>query len=218
MTNEEFIQSIALEGEEWKDVVGFEGLYKVSSMGRMASMNKIVNHWRGSRTIKPTLLSFSVNKQGYYQTNLTKNHQRFYILVHRIVAEAFISNIENKPAIDHIDRNKLNNNVSNLRWCSLSENMHNPNTVEHCRSINHPERPENYVPVVALINGVLIKQYPSIKDAVKDGFVHCAIVNVCAGRNKTHKGYQWMYLSDYESLTNKSKNALPAPITADYPQ
>ena len=164
-------------------------------------MNKSLTHWRGgTRIVNPCILSFVKNRQGYYQTNLTKNHKRSYVLVHRIVAEAFIPNPKQKPMVDHIDRNKLNNFVSNLHWCTLWENMHNPNTIEHCRTINHPERPENYVPVVSLSNGNLIKQYPSIKDAVKDGFVHCAIVNVCAGRNKTHKGLQWMYLSDYESL------------------
>lgn len=210
MTNDEFIKSISLEGEEWRDVVGFEGLYKVSSFGRMASMNKTVKHWRGIRTIKPRILSFAVSQRGYYQTNLTKNHKRFYIFVHRVVAQAFIPNIENKPAVDHIDRNKLNNNITNLRWCSLLENMNNPNTVTYCKNIfSNDFRNKHLSPIIALKNGTVYKQYTSIKEAIADGFTGSSISSACVGRIKSHKGLQWMYLSDYESLTNKSKNSLP---------
>lgn len=215
MTNEEFIQSIALEGEEWRDVVGYEGLYKVSSYGRIVTMSRTIQTGHGWRITPYNIISPTTKKVGYQKVCLFKEGKRKYVDVHRLVAISFIPNPECKPMVDHIDRNRQNNSVSNLRWCTLSENMHNPNTIEHCRTINHPERPENYVPVVSLVKGVVVKYYPSIKDAVKEGFTHCAIVNVCAGRRKTHKGYQWMYLSDYESLTNKSKNSLPAPITAD---
>ena len=206
MTNEEFIESIRLEGEEWRDVVGYEGLYMVSSFGRIASLTKEVSNRYGTRIIPCKILSPCVSTQGYCKVILCLNaNSRKHVKVHRLVAEAFIPNNENKPQIDHIDRNKQNNNVSNLRWCTLSENMHNPLTIEHCRNLNLGRvYPTLRKPVVAIKNGVVVKQYCSIQSAVDDGFTRCGVSNCCAGRNPTHYGYKWMYLSDYEkSLVNQ---------------
>jgi hypothetical protein len=206
MTNEEFIESIRLEGEEWRDVVGYEGLYMVSSFGRIASLTKEVSNRYGTRIIPCKILSPCVSTEGYCKVILCLNaNSRKHVKVHRLVAEAFIPNNENKPQIDHIDRNKQNNNVSNLRWCTLSENMHNPLTIEHCRNLNLGRvYPTLRKPVVSIKNGVVVKQYGSIQEAVDDGFKRCGVSNCCAGRNPTHYGYKWMYLSDYEkSLVNQ---------------
>lgn len=216
MTNEELLRSISLEGEEWRDVVGYEGIYTVSSFGRIISNRRTANIKHGVRIVQPKLLSPVIKKTGYCQIILSKEGNHKFALIHQLVAQAFIENPENKPMVDHIDRNKQNNHVSNLRWCTLSENMNNPLTVQHCKQMNTGlEFPEHRKPVVSLKEGVLIKKYNSIKDTVEDGFVPNQVSSVCAGRWQTHKGFQWMYLSDYESLINKSKNSLPAPITAD---
>lgn len=208
MTNEEFIQSISLEGEEWRDVVGYEGIYSISSFGRIVSNQRVANIKYGVRTVQSKLLSPAIKKSGYSQVILSKGGSHKYALVHQLVAQAFIENPEHKPMVDHIDRNKQNNRVTNLRWCTLSENMNNPLTVEHCKQMNKDLRfPEHYIPVVALRNNILVKQYDSIKSAVEDGYERSGISNVCAGRGQTHRGLQWMYLSDYKSLINKSKNA-----------
>ena len=142
----------------------------------------------------------------------SKNKVHTVELLHRLVAIAFIENKDSKPMIDHIDRNKQNNRVDNLRWCTLSENMNNPLTVEHCRNMNIGRvYPTLRKPVVAIKNGVVVKQYCSIQSAVDDGFTRCGVSNCCAGRNPTHYGYKWMYLSDYEKSCqiSKSKNASP---------
>lgn len=202
MTNEEFIKSVTLDGEEWRDVVGFEGLYMVSSFGRFISLSKVVPIHHGQRTTRPKLLIPSKHKStGYLRVTLSKDGIHKSILVHRLVATAFLPNPNSKPMIDHIDRNKHNNRIDNLRWCTISENMNNPLTIEHCRNLNLGRvYPTLRRPVVALKNGIVVKQYDSIKSAIKDGFTNCGIINCCVGRDQSHYGYQWMYLSDYENL------------------
>ena len=200
MTNEEFLASITLEGEEWRDVVGWEDFYMVSSFGRVISKAKTVRCGNGTRTLAPKIKKVKIRNNGYCEVGLTNLDNRKFAFVHRLVAEAFIPNPENKPMIDHLDRNRQNNHVTNIRWCTMSENMLNPLTRNFRRDMYIGiERPCVYKPVVAIKNGIVVKQYESIKSAIKDGFTGCCISNCCSGRDKTHKGYSWMYLSDYES-------------------
>lgn len=211
MTNEEFIESIRLEGEVWKDVPEWEGLYMASSFGRIASLYKEINNCfvnKGVRHVPPRLLRpCKAGKTGYLKIIFSRKRDRRYYLVHRIIAITFIPNPDNKPMIDHIDRDKTNNRVENLRWCTLTENMRNPATVQHCRALNlGREYPKGWHPVVALKDGICVKKYESIKEATKDGFKSCAISNVCSGRGDTHYGYQWMYLEDYEKSISSSSS------------
>lgn len=101
--------------EEWRDVVGYEGLYKVSSHGRIKSYH--------ARYKKPRILKTSMTTTGYRKVELAKNKVKKSYKIHRLVAEAFIPNEENKPYINHLDSNPLNNNVDNLEWCTQKENM-----------------------------------------------------------------------------------------------
>lgn len=217
MTNQEFIESIRLEGEEWKDIPGWEGLYCASNFGRFLALSRIVPKHHGHRRVEPHLLIPSIHRNGYIKLTFCAGRKRKTVLAHRLVAMTFIPNPYNKPTIDHIDRNRQNNKVENLRWCTLSENMHNELTVEHCRNLNLGRiNRESWRPVVAIKNREVYKIYESIKQAVSDGFVSCAISNVCAGRDKSHRGFRWMYLSDYENLVSMSKNSSTPGI--DYPQ
>jgi len=97
--------------EIWKDVVGFEDLYEVSNIGNVRRKGKslMLNHNVGT----------------YYYCVLTRNCKSTKIGLHRILAQAFIPNPDNKPVIDHIDRNCKNNNLNNLRWVTYSENFMN---------------------------------------------------------------------------------------------
>lgn len=102
-----------MEGEVWKDIEGYEGLYRISSFGNVFSIkqNKI--------------LKGSINKYGYKEFQLSKNKLAKHFRASRLVAINFLLNPENKKVVDHIDRNKLNDNVSNLRWVTKFENSAN---------------------------------------------------------------------------------------------
>lgn len=102
-----------LPNEKWHDVVGYEGFYQVSYLGRVKSF-----YQNGIRILKPVY----ANNPGYYVVNLTKNGVSKTHYVHILVAKAFIPNPENKSYVNHIDGNKLNNFVENLEWATPHEN------------------------------------------------------------------------------------------------
>ena len=106
--------------EVWKDIVGYEGLYQVSNYGRVKSLDKIDSKGYHRRE---KILRTPSSKDGYCQTGLTKEGIRKMYKVHRLVADAFISNPKNKPQVNHIDGNKTNNHITNLEWVTRAENM-----------------------------------------------------------------------------------------------
>ena len=108
-----------MENEIWKPVVGYEGLYEVSNIGNVRSLR-----WRGGH--KTHNVFQRINKNGYYDLILVRNKTIKYVLAHQLVAQAFIPNPEGKRCIDHIDGNRRNNRVENLRWCTHKENSNNP--------------------------------------------------------------------------------------------
>lgn len=112
--------------EYWKDVKGFEGWYQVSTFGRVKRLKRrfVI---RGKEFIKSQekILTPSVSDKGYGSVVVTNGVDRKRYTVHRLVAEHFIPNDENKPQIDHINKNKMDNRIENLRWVTNSENQMN---------------------------------------------------------------------------------------------
>ena len=179
----------SLDGEIWKDIPKYEGLYKISSLGRIISSY--------SRRILSPIISGHKGKD-YYAITLVKNGIKKRFHIHKLVALSFIPNPDRLPCIDHINTDRYDNRVENLKWCSFSQNNLNPIT-----------NSKRLKPVVQLKDGLLTHVFNSISEATKYGFCLGQIINCCKGRNKHHKGFQWMYLSDYETLINKSKNSSP---------
>ena len=108
--------------EKFVDIKGYEGYYQISNHGRIKSLKRIVKHASGDVELKEKFKKPTVNSNGYYKTNLYKNGKETTVYIHRLIASAFIPNLDNKPQINHIDGVKTNNDLSNLEWVTQSEN------------------------------------------------------------------------------------------------
>ena len=107
----------------WKSVLGFEGYYEISENGIIKSLEKEVNNSKTTkRVVKERIRKPYVTKKGYVQIMLSKHKINYKFYIHRLVAINFIDNPDNKLEVNHIDGNKQNNHVSNLEWCTRSEN------------------------------------------------------------------------------------------------
>lgn len=173
--------------EIWKTIKGFEN-YKVSNTGKVFSLAK-------NRVMKP----WTINS-GYYVIALVDRGVSNRILVHRLVALNFIPNPLNKPQVNHIDGNKLNNNVDNLEWTTASENINHNKVLG--RLDTHTARAElNKVQTKAvnqldIETGKVIATYNTIREASKEtGSQDGKITMVCQGKRKSHNGYSWEYVN-----------------------
>lgn len=110
--------------EIWQEIRGYEGLYKVSNLGRVKSENRVVMRGNGApQTFSEKIIAQRDNSNGYYRVALWKDGKQEYRFVHRLVAEAFVQNVDNKPVVGHIDFDRHNNKAENLRWCTQAENL-----------------------------------------------------------------------------------------------
>lgn len=175
--------------EKWKSIKGFEGLYKISNYGNVKSLF----FWdinKRKYIIKERIIKPITDKDGYYIIGLYKNKKRKTYKVHRLVAEAFITNPNNLPQINHKDENKLNNRVDNLEWCSVIYNLKYGTRIQragnkHKKVVNQYDKDGNF-----------IKSYNSLTEASKyvNGYI-TGISAVCNNKQKTAYGYVWKYTS-----------------------
>lgn len=190
-----------LPNEIWKPIKGYEGLYDISNMGRVKSLSRTIyneGNYAKQFKSKEKILKSVDDGNGYMKVFLYNDGHRKHYKVHRLVAEAFILNPKNKPEINHIDGNKMNNVYSNLEWCDRSYNVkHAWDTglkIKKTGSQNHRSRKVNQYD----LEGNLIKCYDSIKQAQtennKKKSIH--IIGVCRKRRKTAGGYIWRYADE----------------------
>ena len=111
----------------WQEIRGYEGLYRVSNLGRVKSENRVAMRGNGApQTFSEKIIAQRDNPNGYHRVMLWKDGKQEYRLVHRLVAEAFVQNVDNKPAADHIDFDRHDNRAENSRWCTQAENLGRP--------------------------------------------------------------------------------------------
>ena len=108
--------------EIWKDIPEYENLYQVSSYGRIKSLDHYTKDVNKTQFIKGRILKPQHQTTGYYKVTLSKNGIKKQYTIHRLVAKTFLANPENKIEVNHIDGDKLNNNISNLEWTTPKEN------------------------------------------------------------------------------------------------
>ena len=174
----------------WRYVKGYEDRYEVSSTGIVRSLNVEVKcRGNGTRVIKGKTLPARANNRGYLTVNLCRDSVMRTKLVHRLVAEAFIDNKLNKPQVNHIDNDAMNNAVSNLEWVTDDENkMHSS---IRCGGTQRPKKP---VEAVCVKTGV--KQlFDGLRAAERAlGLEHKSALNVINGKRKSHRGYIISYV------------------------
>lgn len=179
--------------EEWRAVKGYEGLYEVSNMGRVRSLDRRVktrspgaeDFFRAGRTIAP-----KQRHGGYLGVQLWRDGNVRQICIHRLVAQAFVPNPHNLPQVNHKDENKLNNRADNLEWCVPKYNANYGNRNEKM-SRNNPlrKRVAQYTQV-----GELIRIYDSIRKTREYGYSPALISKQINGKANSAYGCKWVVL------------------------
>lgn len=170
-----------MENEIWKDIKGYDGLYEVSDQGRVRSLSR--------NTTKGKIIVQYKGGIGYLRVTLSKNNLHKTHLVHRLVAQAFVYNDdpEHKTQCNHINEDKTDNRACNLEWMTPKDNC-------NYGTRNKNVQKNKSKPVVQKnIDGKIIKIWPSIMEAEKNGYFSAGIIGCCKGKYKQHKGYIWVY-------------------------
>lgn len=170
-----------MNGEEWRDLPPNLKLsrYQVSSLGRF-------------RKVDGEITTGTLTKDGYCTVNIVRDDtigKNSTARLHRLVAQTFIPNPDNKPSVDHIDRVRSNNSVSNLHWCSQSENLKHAHTSGLNKTVN-----DRVVDQLHRETLEVIATFPSIAEASRKTGVHKGgICNTCNGKAQQSGGFKWRY-------------------------
>ena len=187
--------------EIWKDIEGYEGLFQISSKGRVRSLDRLDSK---GRSLKGKIRKQSQDN-GYCRIVLCDNGKIERYLVHRLVAQAFIPNPNNYPVVNHKDENPSNNCAENLEWCTLTYNA-NYGTVNSRRSENHKgslnpmfgkcgkKHHRSKIVYQYDLNGNLIKEWDCAMEIKRELGFNNSFVSACAnGRCETAYGFIWKY-------------------------
>lgn len=174
--------------EEWRDIEGYEGLYQVSNLGRVKSVERTIINTKGVlKHVKERILKQGIINSGYVKVDLCKNGKYDTKTVHRLVAKAFIPNPDNLPEVNHINETKTDNRCANLSWISRIENVHHGTGLKR-----NGELHSHWVICIETQ-----KKYKSMKEACADvGIKTSSNIRVCCRNpHRTAGGYHWKYAS-----------------------
>lgn len=191
--------------EVWVDIEGYEGLYQVSDLGRVKSLERLAKIWNGKRRAPEHIIQQETINNGYKRVTLCRENNRKRFLVHRLVAFAFIENTDNKPCVDHINGHSDDNRAINLRWASHSENSNNPVTTKRmkdkARKVPAATREKAYdknrkkVVQIDPKTKDMLMTFGSIREASEaTGISDASISYACTGKRKTGGGYIWKFV------------------------
>ena len=176
--------------EVWKDIKGYEGLYQISNLGNVKSVNRIVSRGTNFKPVRERILKTG-NKDRYRYVMLSKYGKSKTGWVHRLVAQAFIPNPDNLPCVNHKDENPSNNVVDNLEWCDYSYN-NSYNNIRVKAAI-----PKRKAVVQYNKNGEFIRVWAHAREAAEAlGINKRAIYECCKGRSQTSGGFIWKRVED----------------------
>ncbi len=192
--------------ERWEPVVGYEGLYEVSDLGRVRSLDRVIMGADG--VPKPhhgRVLSPFKRSRCYLYVSLWKNGSKITEAVHRLVAFAFLPNPHGKPEVNHIDGCKTNNRAENLEWCTRSENVKHAFMTGLCETSR--ERIAEMSRRAAALNEKRVVRSDGIEfDSVKkaadaSGAHHQNVSRCCHGRARATGGYGFRFKNDLDART-----------------
>ena len=183
--------------EIWKDFDGYKGLYQVSNMGNVKSLERNVWCGRGYYKAPERILKPSKTNWGYLRVTLYKDGKSKHYLVHRLVASAFCENPHGYNNVNHKDENKQNNKASNLEWCDSSyNNTYNDRAKKAGRKLRNDPNRSKAVIAIDKITGLII-EFPSAHEASRQTKINQGnISNCCIGRQKSAGGFYWLYVDD----------------------
>ena len=186
--------------EEWRDVVGYEGLYQVSNTGLVKSVTRIIKHkLLGKKTVNERILKPFTNELGYSHVRLSRGNTQKHKLIHRLVGESFISNPDNLPCINHKDENPRNNNIENLEWCTVQYNNTYGKHAERIKNTDYKAMKYLGTPYVRkiiqkTIDGEIIRVWESLTEAAIQTKTQLSkICCCCRGRRNLSNGFRWEY-------------------------
>ena len=192
--------------EVWKDIVGYEGKYQVSSYGRVKSLERKVWNRYQFVTKKERILKKRYNHKGYVAVILYLNNSSKSYMVHRLVAMHFIDNPEHKTQVNHKNGCKEDNRVQNLEWVTGSENQRHAFDLGLYDTRIKKQKDASKPVMMMSVDGEPLFVFQSIHEAndyfgVKDSHIYA----VCCNRRNVALGYRWQYITkdEYKKLRNQ---------------
>lgn len=189
----------------WMDVKGWEDYYQISEDGKIRSKDRTITDKIGrTRSWKGQILNPDIAPNGYYRVSFSINRKRQQRYLHRLLAEHFIPNPNKLPQVNHLDGNKLNNNLNNLEWVTVQENTihaYKHGLIKHVSGKDHfnygkfgsDSKRAKPVKATNIITNE-VKEYGSIVETVKDGFSKSEVSRSC-NRGGVHKGHIFEFIN-----------------------